>query len=162
MRIHRLMVSLLPYYCSHATWKQLVGMVTAEENKDSVPSEEVFIVAQKVCCNVVDYARAAMTTGGGVCCSLVHILFSLHCVRSLFSFVFFCLFVGVSIQVQTIQPPFLVSCSLLISRKPFSLHEAQVEVQLSLLTMFVVGGVVCSHTSNWIFTHFIGIEARGR
>ncbi|KAL5475599.1 hypothetical protein EMCRGX_G025430 [Ephydatia muelleri] len=65
MRIHRLMVSLLPYYCSHATWKQLVGMVTAEENKDSVSSEEVFIVAQKVCCNVVDYARAAMTTGGG-------------------------------------------------------------------------------------------------
>ena len=160
MRIHRLMVSLLPYYCSHATWKQLVGMVTAEENKDSVSSEEVFIVAQKVCCNVVDYARAAMTTGGGVCRSLVHILSSL-CSIFIFLFFFFC-FVCWGIQVQTIQPPFLVSCSLLISRKPFSLHEAQVEVQLSLLTMFVMGGVVCSHTSNWIFTHFIGIEARGK
>lgn len=69
MRIHRLMVSLLPFYCSHSTWKQLVGMATAEgseEQKDSVSSEEVFIVAQKICCNVVDYARAAMTTGRGV------------------------------------------------------------------------------------------------
>ena len=68
MRIHRLMVSLLPFYCSHSTWKQLVGMATAEgseEQKDSVSSEEVFIVAQKICCNVVDYARAAMTTGRG-------------------------------------------------------------------------------------------------
>ena len=90
MRIHRLMVSLLPYYCSHATWKQLVGMVTAEENKDSVSSEEVFIVAQKVCCNVVDYARAAMTTGGGVCRSLVHILSSL-CSIFIFLFFLFCL-----------------------------------------------------------------------
>lgn len=108
MRIHRLMVSLLPYYCSHATWKQLVGMVTAEENKDSVSSEEVFIVAQKVCCNVVDYARAAMTTGGGVCRSLVHILFSLHCVRSLFSFfVFFVCLLGYQFRSRPFSHHFL-------------------------------------------------------
>lgn len=67
MRIHRLMVSLIPSYCSHTTWKQLVAMVTAEgveDQKDPALSEEVFIMAQKICCNVVDYARVAMTTGG--------------------------------------------------------------------------------------------------
>lgn len=80
MRIHRLMVSLLPVYCSQATWKQLVTMLLAEETgelKDSVSSEEVFIVAQKICCNVVDYARAAMTMGSGMCNAFfLHLWFS--------------------------------------------------------------------------------------
>lgn len=79
-RIERLMIGLLPRYCSSDSWEKIVKSMMEKNGEEpgakySVVAMETLEKLQRICSNVIGYCRTVMESAGSVP-SHCHVLFS--------------------------------------------------------------------------------------
>ncbi|XP_048578619.1 nuclear pore complex protein Nup205 isoform X2 [Nematostella vectensis] len=80
-RIQRLMLALLPKYCSSENWDKVIKTVAAQNSPHQGPSSKLSPVAMetaemlhRICCNVIGYCRTIVSSSGSAKCN-IHVVF---------------------------------------------------------------------------------------